>query len=272
MSDPILPPMRPPPQPRRVVARTIPVVWLAPLLAVTAWPAIPSIARADTADATAVEAIPMARSGPVDYATIDGQPVAGYLAMPDADGPHPALLVVHDEWGLVDRTRAQTRRLADAGYAALAVNLGAAARDSERIESGLRQAVYYLRLQPDVGSIGALSWGRGGEWALRSAALVPREVEAIVLYYPEARVLTSLSAEPGTPLLGHFGTADRRAPVDEIRASESRLAESGHTPEFHYYADADHGFANAAGPNYDRAAAVSAWRRTLAFLDRHLTP
>ena len=49
--------------------------------------------------------------------------IAGYLAAPDSPGQHPALVVIHEDWGLTDWVKAQTRRLAERGYVALAVDL-----------------------------------------------------------------------------------------------------------------------------------------------------
>jgi len=63
-------------------------------------------------------------AGPVQYADIDGQPVTGYLARPEsAQESLPALIVIHEWWGLNDNIRRVTERLAGEGYTALAVDL-----------------------------------------------------------------------------------------------------------------------------------------------------
>src|SRR5207249_8715459 len=49
--------------------------------------------------------------------------VTGYLALPDSPGPHPAIVVVHEWWGLNDWVKEQAQRFANQGYAALAVDL-----------------------------------------------------------------------------------------------------------------------------------------------------
>ena len=49
--------------------------------------------------------------------------IAGYLAEPESPGRHPAMLVLHAEWGLTDWVKERTRQLAEQGYVALAVDL-----------------------------------------------------------------------------------------------------------------------------------------------------
>jgi carboxymethylenebutenolidase len=59
----------------------------------------------------------------IDGADLKG---GGYAALPDRDGPHPGVVVIHEAYGLNDNIKAITRRFADNGYAALAVTCSAA--------------------------------------------------------------------------------------------------------------------------------------------------
>ena len=225
----------------------------------------------------------------VDYATVAGEPVAGYLARPaDADQPQPALLVIHEWWGLNDPVRTMTRRLAAQGYVALAVDLyegrtaaepGAARRLMQqamaqpgRLRRNLRQAFFHLEVMPSTGRIGSIGWCFGGSWSLRAATLLPRDLDAAVVYY--GRPVTDAAAlRPlGMPIQGHFGAEDTSIPVERVRRFERLLAELGKPHEIHVYEGAGHAFANPSGERYVAGAAGRAWDRTLRFLDRALRP
>ena len=112
-------------------------------------------------------------AGELDYATIDGAPVTGYLARPgDQDGPLPAVILIHEWWGLNDNIRGMARRLAAAGYVALAVDLyrGETAEDPDAarrlmqqamarpdaVRENLRQAFFYLDVMPSADRIGTI--------------------------------------------------------------------------------------------------------------------
>lgn len=223
----------------------------------------------------------------VDYATLGGQPVAGYMARPaEAEGPLPALIVIHEWWGLNEPVRAMTRRLAAAGYVALAVDLygGRTAAEAqrarrlmqqamaraERLEQNLRQAVYFLEVMPSTGRIGSIGWCFGGGWSLRTALLLPRVLDAAVIYYGRLVTDRDALAPLEVPLQGHFGADDGAIPLERVRSFERTLTALDKRHEIHVYEDAGHAFANPSGERYVEAAADLAWERTLAFLRRNL--
>jgi carboxymethylenebutenolidase len=72
------------------------------------------------------------------------------------------------------------------------------------------------------------------------------------------------------PILGIFGGEDDGIPVETVRDFESALRTLGGEVEIHVYDGAGHAFANPSGEQYEPGAAEDAWRRTVAFLDRHL--
>ncbi|MDZ7786594.1 MAG: dienelactone hydrolase family protein [Halofilum sp. (in: g-proteobacteria)] len=223
----------------------------------------------------------------VDYASLDGRPVSGYLARPaEADGPLPALIVIHEWWGLNDNIRAMTRRLAAAGHVALAVDLyeGEAATEPGnaralmqaamdapgRVRRNLRQAFHYLDAMPGVGRIASIGWCFGGGWSLRTALLFPEALDAAVIYYGRLVTEREALAPLAMPIQGHFGAEDDGIPVANVRRFERVLDELGKTHEIHVYEGAGHAFANPSGTRYVEEAAEKAWERTLAFLERHL--
>src|SRR5437868_13352227 len=113
---------------------------------------------------------------PVSYKSGD-ETVHGILYTPQGKGPFPALVVIHEFWGLNDWVKEQASRLADQGYVALAVDLyrGKVADNpdeahelmrgvpQDRAERGLLAAVKVLKSQKDVKShkIGSIGWCMG---------------------------------------------------------------------------------------------------------------
>lgn len=239
-------------------------------------------------------ASPAARTAPaapvvteeVVYGTVDGKPVKGFLARPAKGGKRlPAVVVVHEWWGVNDNIREMTKRLAGEGYAALAVDLFggqvATTPDSagrlyqaamQRIPAGernLRAAIAYLKSQGAT-RIGSVGWCFGGHWSLRTGLAGGRDVAAVVAYYgppiTDAKELGRLQA----PLLGLYGGKDQGIPVDSVRAMERQLTSLGKTVEIRIYPEASHAFANPSGKAYDPIAAADAWKRTVAFFQAHL--
>lgn len=211
--------------------------------------------------------------------------VEGYLATPAGAGPFPAVVVIHEWWGLNDQVKEQARRLAEEGYAALAVDLyrGRATSDSDEaheLSRGLPEdralrdlvaAVDYLASRPDVRAdrIGSIGWCMGGGYSLALALAEPR-LAASVIYYGRLVTDESQLSQIQAPLLGLFGEDDRGIPVSSVRTFESTLGSLGKTAEVHIYPGAGHAFANSTRPSYREGAAQDAWTKTLDFFSRHL--
>jgi carboxymethylenebutenolidase len=220
----------------------------------------------------------------VQYATVDGRPVTGYLARPaTADRPLPGLIVIHEWWGLNDNIRAMTRRLAGEGYAALAVDLygGQAAADPDTAfklmtaanerpaaaEDNLRQAYAYLAEQLRAPAVGSIGWCFGGGWSLSTALLLPDRLDAAVIYYGHLVTDPERLATLEMPILGLFGEQDQGIPLESVRAFEAALRGLGKEAKIVVYPGADHAFANPSGRNYQPEAAEKAWLETVAFLE-----
>lgn len=240
----------------------------------------------DTAEPSpAVEAEP---ASPVEvseviYAHVGGQDMTGYLARPEeAEGDLPAVIVIHEWWGLNDNVRAMARQLAGEGYLALAVDLygGESATDRdgamalmsasrENPEAGqenLRLAHAYLKNEQGATRIGSIGWCFGGGWSLQTGILLAGEVHATVIYYGRVETDPEKLAAIEAPVLGLFGGLDRGIPVEGVRLFESTLRELGKDVRVHIYDDANHAFGNPSGTNYNAEAAADAWQKTLAFL------
>jgi carboxymethylenebutenolidase len=243
----------------------------------------------DTPVATPVATTEPARAvtaAPVEYGTLDGQALTGYLAMP-AEGAEqaPAVIVIHEWWGLNDNIRSIAERLAGEGYRALAVDLyrGEVAenpktamalsrglqKEADQANENLRQAYAFLDA---VGApkIGVIGWCLGGRWSLRTALLLPDKVDAAVIYYGSLVTDREQLATLGMPILGNFGEADPLIPLDQIAAFEKTMKELGKQVDVKVYPDAQHAFSNPSGTAYNAEAAADAWVRTTGFLAANL--
>lgn len=224
-------------------------------------------------------------SDTVTYATIDGKPVRGFRSRPrDAKKDTPALVVVHEWWGLNDNIRAATERLAGEGYVALAVDLynGAVATTPDsatalmRASSGnvagnranLAAAIDYLRDQ-GAKKVGTIGWCFGGRWSLQAGLVGGSKVQAVVMYYGSPITDPAQLQELQAPLLGLFGSQDGGIPADSVKAMAAELDKLGKNETVQFF-EAGHGFANPSGKNYNAAAAEAAWKSTTEFFAHYL--
>lgn len=213
----------------------------------------------------------------ISITTAGGRKVTGALGVP-AKTPAPAVLMVHEWWGLNQQIRGVASELTNLGYLTLAADLygGKVAQDPDMARQLARstqpeQAIDTLtswtdslRKRPDCnGKLATIGWCFGGGWSLRAS--MARPVDATVIYYgdvtPSPEALQSLKG----PVLGHFGNLDTNITPDSVNAFEARLKQIGKTATIYRY-NASHAFANPTGQNYDAEDARLAWDRTVAFL------
>lgn len=221
----------------------------------------------------------------VEYATVGGKPVTGALATPKGwKKGGPAIILVHEWWGLNDNIRDFARQFASHGYAALAVDLygGKVATDPAgaqglmkevmgnraAAEDNLKQAYGFLHDKEGAGKIGVVGWCFGGGWSLQTGLLVP--VDAVVMYYGFPETDKTKLAQLHGPLLGLFGANDQSIKPEMVHQLEASLKELGKSVDMHIFPGAGHAFANASGGNYVKAAADEAWKLTLDFFAKHL--
>jgi carboxymethylenebutenolidase len=217
----------------------------------------------------------------VSLTTQGGKRVSAALALP-ATTPAPAVLLVHEWWGLNDQIKAVAAELAREGYLVLAVDLydGRVAQTREGARA-LMQAVApgeatdtlvswiaWLRRRGDTtGKVGTIGWCFGGGWSLNASIAAP--VDATVVYYGRVnRPAADLKALKG-PVLGHYATQDKWIDGKMVGGFEKAMAEAGKSATSHWY-EADHAFANPTGARYDAEDARLAWQRTLAFFAANL--
>jgi carboxymethylenebutenolidase len=217
----------------------------------------------------------------VSYKSGD-ETVSGVLYTPAGKGPFPALIVIHEWWGLNDWVKEQAAKLADQGYESLAVDLyrGKVATTpdeahqimrgvpEDRAKRDLHAAFEFLASQPSVKKdrIGAIGWCMGGGYALDVALQEPTLAAAVINYGhlatdPEA--LKKINA----PILGLFGGQDKGITPDDVHKFGDTLDKMGKQITVKIYDDAGHAFENPNNKEGYRAAdAADAWKRTVDFL------
>jgi len=217
----------------------------------------------------------------VSYKSGD-ETVQGFLYAPAGNGPFPALVVIHEWWGLNDWVKDQASKLADEGYVALAVDLyrGKVATTPEmaheimrgmpedRAKRDLHAAVEFLKSQPNVKKdrIGSIGWCMGGGYAL-DLALEEPDLAATVINYGHLATDTDALKKINAPILGLFGAQDHGITPDDVHKFEQALQQLGKKVEIKIYDDAGHAFENPNNKDGYRADdAADAWQRTVAFL------
>ena len=218
------------------------------------------------------------------YGQSGDQAHRGYLSRPVATEAKSALIVIHEWWGLNEDIHAMTEQLAGLGYMALAVDLyeGKSAtqvRDAfglstnlssneERGLANLQQAYNYLETEVGATKIGVIGWCLGGKWSLKTALMLPDEIDATVIYYGSLTDDTDKLATLDMPIIGFVGTRDRLH--KEFIAFDANMKELGKDASIHIYEGAKHAFANASGTVYEPVAAQDSWEKTARFLNAYL--
>lgn len=221
------------------------------------------------------------------YAEVEDELVYGYFAFPsDMNDPLPAIIVIHEWWGLNDHVRTMANRLAAEGYIVLAVDLFNGKTGTTAIEArqlmldvvenpdpaaeNIRQAYDFVGSAAGAPRIASIGWGFGGDWALNTAMLFPDELDAVVIYYGQVTDDEDVLRPINTPILGLFGAEDTSTPVKTVQRFEAALERLRKNYEIHIYPTAGFSFANPTSRSYDEKVAEDAWKRTLEFLAYNL--
>lgn len=212
--------------------------------------------------------------------------VRGYLVRPaEATGPLPAVLVIHENRGLNPYIEDVTRRLAKAGFMAMApdglTSVGgypgndADGRDLQstvdptRLMNDFFAGFEHLLTREDsTGKVGAVGFCYGGGVCNALAVAYPEMAASVPFYGRQAT--TEDVPKIAASLLLHYAALDARINED-WPAMEAALQDHGKTYEAHIYEGVNHGFHNDSTPRYDEAAANLAWDRTIAWFNTYLT-
>ncbi len=214
----------------------------------------------------------------------------GYIARPRGDGPFPAVLVCHENQGLLPHFPDVCRRYAKAGYVALAVDLlsreggtdkipDSADRvkvfgtsDPQRFVQDFQAGLLYLRYQAFVqkARIGMMGFCFGGGVTWRVILNTP-ELAAAVPFYgpipPDADLVRVPSIN--APVFAVYGGEDTNVNA-RIPAMDAAMKASNKVYEKMTYPGAQHAFFNDQGPRYHPEASKDAWDKTLVWFDKYL--
>lgn len=221
--------------------------------------------------------------------------IPGYLARPAGKGRHAVVLVNSEIFGVHEWVKDVCRRLAKAGYVALAPDLFVRAGDPSKtvdmkavmdivkatpeaqVTSDTAAALKFLKAQPfaDMSRAGVTGfcWGGGKTWldCERFA-----EFKAGVAWYgplkagpyprtPPIDLVKDLKA----PVLGLYGGQDKGIPAADVEAMRAAIKAANKPAEIIVYPEAQHGFLADYRPSYDAKASADAWKRMLAFFAAH---
>ncbi len=217
----------------------------------------------------------------VSFTSRAGRSVDAALAVPAGTDPAPAIIILHEYWGLNDHTRDLAARFAAEGYLAMAPDLyqGVIAKDSSEAMALLHRfdwaegvgdvtgAVAFLREHPrSNGEIAVTGFCMGGALAFAVAQHVPG-LAAVVPFYgiPPQVDASTITA----PVCAHFSATDPWAKPELAQKVREDLQAAGKLMDLHVY-DAPHAFFNDGRPEvFAPEAAAQAWQRTLDFLAEH---
>ena len=202
----------------------------------------------------------------------------------------PAVIMIHEWWGLNENIKNMAETLAKKGYVVLAVDLynGQVANTTESAQNlvskvrenpsesinNLQHAVRYLSSLENVNSskIASLGWCFGGGQSLQLALNTEPEypLAATIIYYGNLVSDQESLSKITWPVLGIFGDQDKSIPVDSVKQFEDALNANGITNEIYIYKGVGHAFANPSGDNYAPQETQDAWQKTISFLEKYL--
>jgi carboxymethylenebutenolidase len=226
-----------------------------------------------------------AKTETVTYKSGD-ENVSGFLALPEGGGKHPAIVVIHEWWGLNDQVKEDTQKLAAQGFVALAVDLyrgkvATTADEAHELMRGvpddrgirdLEAAFAYLAARPDVkpGKIGSVGWCMGGGWSIKLAMSEPK-LSACAVNYGSLPTEAASIAKIKAPVLGNFGADDRGITPESVRAFDAAMKAAGKPVDVKIYDGAGHAFENPNNKDgYRPQAAADAWSRMEGFFQKTL--
>jgi carboxymethylenebutenolidase len=218
------------------------------------------------------------------------KPLPAYVARPDGNARHAAIVVVNEIFGIHDYIKDVCRRLARLGYVAIApdffyragANLPAmtsidqirpivAQATVPQVDADVRATTAWLKGRRFVRGerIGITGFCWGGAVVWRSAMVDP-DIKAGVAWYGQLKPLVARAAELKVPVLGLYGALDQGIPPTDVEAMRAALQAAGKAAsEIRVYPDAQHGFHADYRASYNETDAKDGWARMLAFFRAH---
>lgn len=212
----------------------------------------------------------------------NGKEVNAFIAKPEGVSKAPAVIIIHEWWGLNPHIEDLAQRYAKEGFIAVAAdlyngvitkdakeagNLMSALKPEEGIES-LKIVLDALRANPEVTNVGVTGFCMGGTFALLLACHA--KVEASAPFYGDVPVDTTVIGKLSCPVLFIGGEKDQWITVEKMNRLDTALKQYSKPGEVKIY-DADHAFFNDTRPEvYSKSAAEDAWKSVIEFFNKHL--
>lgn len=216
----------------------------------------------------------------------DKKDVKGFLSYPEKAGKYPALVLIHEWWGLNNNIKDFSKKFSEMGYVTLAVDLyeGNVATTADKArefaskvranpdeaKKHLKSAIDFIKTRQDVNSdkTASVGWCFGGNWSYEIAKN-DLGVKASVMYYGSFSPEDDLKMMK-SHILGHFGEKDTSIKLDDVKQFQATLKTLSGNHEVYIYPNSGHGFANNENPNYNEESSNLAWTRTIDFLKKNL--
>jgi carboxymethylenebutenolidase len=212
--------------------------------------------------------------------------VPGYLSLPKGEGKHPALILVHEWWGLTQWMKDNADMFAKKGYVALCVDLYRGKvtdkpEEAMKLSQSLNQdkavkdvvsAFNYLKTlsNVDISKIGCIGWCMGGAFSLQGAINIP-ELKATVVCYGRLTTDSTLVSKIQSPVLGIFGEDDKVILPESVKQFEKALKTQGKQIKVFEYPNSGHAFMNQTNKTgYNKNTTKDAWKEIYAFFDGKL--
>ncbi len=203
----------------------------------------------------------------------DGAEVEAYLYKPSGKGPNPGVIVLHHASGLTDSITNFSDDLRDKNFVTLAVNFDTG---GGWLDSKVVAAYDYLQKLPEVNAhrIAIVGFSRGARFGVESAIFFKNEyplrpIRAFVSYYM-GNTLNVFPTLELPPILFLHGGLDSGIDASMIVAFCEMQKELGGVCEAKIYGGTSHAFIREASDHYDGSATADAFKRTVAFLNKHL--
>jgi len=227
---------------------------------------------------------------------VTGGRMAAYYAMPEKSGPFPVILVVQEIFGVHEYIKDTCRRLAKAGYLAIAPDLYFRQGDMSKVTDmagavAVSGKVADATVMTDLDATAAWAQANGGDkvklgitgfcWGGRIvwmyAAHNPKLTAGVAWYGRVTGAKNDVTpAHPldvvgkiNAPILGLYGGADQGIPVDSVQQMGAAMKAAGKTAEIVIYPNTPHAFHADYRPSYRETEAKDGWGKLLAWFGRN---
>jgi carboxymethylenebutenolidase len=215
----------------------------------------------------------------------DGTPIRAWVAKPTTPGPHPAVIMIHEFYGLRPEIVGKAEALAQEGYVVIAPNVFRSgttnwipraiyqviSADNQQIDSDVDAVFQWLAAQPDVqpDRIAMMGFCFGGGTTLRYS-LSNNQLAATAIFYGQLITDPAKLKAISGPVLGIFGGADGSIPVADVNALEQGLTEAGVQHQISIYEGQPHAFVGSMAEIAKGGPAQQAWNQLRDFLKQNL--